>query len=455
VSGVKLSFSKGSLIIEGNPEILDNLPTIKWDERSQCYRALARDYRFIIEYLISVQIPYEDNARAYNKIAVETPDIQLRPHQREALDAFRRERYLGCVCLPTGAGKTILAIAVMAELKRSTLVVVPTIDLLFQWADVIEKFLKIPAGKLGGGHHQIEDITVSTYDSAVMFMEHYGNRFAFIVFDECHHLPATQNQFIANAAIAPFRLGLSATLERSDGKETLLYEIVGPLVFEGHMQSMIGQGLAPYQIVTQYVEMSEAERLEYEEQRGVYLHFIRANGINMSKPNAWMDFVIRSARSQAGREAMKAFRRQKKIAQASESKLTALWEILFTHVGEKIIVFTDDNQSAYEIGERFYLAVLTHQTKAKERKRMLDEFRSGQIRVLVTSKVLNEGVDVPEASVGIVMSGSGAVREHVQRLGRILRQVDGKRATLYEIVAKDSSETYINRRRKDHQAYAH
>ena len=150
---------------------------------------------------------------------------------------------------------------------------------------------------------------------------------------------------------------------------------------------------------------------------------------------------------------MLAFRNQKKIAQSCQAKLASIWKILQRHSLERVIIFTNDNDLAYTIGERFVLAVLTHKTSGRERAEMLDAFRSGRIRVLVSSKVLNEGVDVPEASVAIVASGSGAVREHVQRLGRVLRHAAGKRAVLYELVAKDTSETYTNKRRKNHHAY--
>ena len=97
--------------------------------------------------------------------------------------------------------------------------------------------------------------------------------------------------------------------------------------------------------------------------------------------------------------------------------------------------------------------MLTHHTKAAERKNFLDAFREGRYPVLVTSKVLNEGIDVPEASVGVVVSGSGSTREHVQRLGRILRPVDGKRAVLYELISKGTSEFYVSDRRRQHRAY--
>jgi superfamily II DNA or RNA helicase len=108
---------------------------------------------------------------------------------------------------------------------------------------------------------------------------------------------------------------------------------------------------------------------------------------------------------------------------------------------------------AYRIGKLFFLPVLTHLTKLKERENFLQAFRQGDYSILVTSKVLNEGVDVPDANVAIVVSGSGSVREHVQRLGRILRGRPGKQAYLYELVSKSTSEHFVNERRRRHLAY--
>jgi superfamily II DNA or RNA helicase len=130
-------------------------------------------------------------------------------------------------------------------------------------------------------------------------------------------------------------------------------------------------------------------------------------------------------------------------------------KILSRHRGERTIIFTADNDAAYTIGRRFTLPVLTHHTKAAERKEFLDFFRQGKYPVLVTSKVLNEGVDVPQASVGIIVSGSGSVREHVQRLGRILRTAPGKaQAVLYELISANTSEESISERRRGHDAFS-
>ena len=149
-----------------------------------------------------------------------------------------------------------------------------------------------------------------------------------------------------------------------------------------------------------------------------------------------------------------AFLNQRRITRAGEAKLELLKDILRNHSGEKILIFTADNDSAYEIGRRFILPVITHHTKSAERKEFLDRFRDGSYPVLVTSKVLNEGVDVPSAAVGVVFSGSGSVREHVQRLGRILRPSPGKpQAMLYELVSAGTSEEYTSGKRREHRAY--
>jgi superfamily II DNA or RNA helicase len=127
--------------------------------------------------------------------------------------------------------------------------------------------------------------------------------------------------------------------------------------------------------------------------------------------------------------------------------------LLHVHRNDLTLVFTQDNATAYEISRRFLVPAITHQTKVSERSEILDRFRQGEYGVVVTSKVLNEGVDVPEANVAVIISGSGSVREHVQRLGRILRRREGKRARLYELVAANTTETFTSDRRRDHAAY--
>ena len=160
-----------------------------------------------------------------------------------------------------------------------------------------------------------------------------------------------------------------------------------------------------------------------------------------------------TSRSEDGRRAFLAYRRQKSISQASGAKLRMLETLLERHRNDRALIFTSDNETVYRISRRFLIPAITHQTKIKERHETLARFNAGEYPFVVTSRVLNEGVDVPAANVGIVLSGSGTVREHVQRLGRILRRREGKRAVLYEVVAEDTAEEFTSSRRRQHGAY--
>ncbi len=452
---LSLSFTQGTVVVEGlGEDELADFPELRFDPRTKELRAAGYRYRNLILSGISHKRKIVDKARLYGEIAcpLQKP-IELRPHQQAALAAWTKNSRQGVVSLPTGSGKTVLAVVAISEVQRPTLVVVPTIDLMLQWQGVLKSYFNREIGLLGGGFKNLCDLSVATFDTARLLIESIGNRFGLLIVDECHHLPAAAYQLIAQAAIAPFRLGLSATVERSDGGEVLLDDLLGDLVYEGSITEMTDTVLAPYDVVPIAVELTSEERRAYEAARGAYLDFLRRQGINMGSSQGWQQFIMRSAVSEDGRRAMRAYREQKLIAQRAITKLETLWNLLVRHSLDTMIIFTDDNSFAYQIGSQFVLPVLTHKTKAGERKQMLEAFREGKLRVLVTSKVLNEGVDVPAASIGVVMSGSGAVREHVQRLGRILRKLPGKRAVLYELVANNTSEHFVNVRRKQHHAY--
>lgn len=454
-SDFRLAFERGSLVIDGaQARSLAPRDGFVWDERTLQWRAPAHAYRQLVLDCIDKKMGLKDEARAYDKLDLPLKQaLVARAHQTEALKAWADAGRRGVVQLPTGAGKTFLAVMAIAQTGRPTLVVVPTIDLLHQWQEVLTKFLSVPIGGLGGGLKDLQAVTVSTFDTAVLMIETIGNRFGLLVVDECHHLPAPQYQSVALGTIAPFRLGLSATVERADGREDVIYRLLGPKVYEGRIDQMVDSVLAPYDVVSIEVPLSAAEELAYRQARAVYTDFVKRMRINFSQRDAWIQFVRVAARTPGGREALKAHREQKRLSQASAAKIVELWKILQAHKDDKMILFTDDNSMAYRVGREFFLPVLTHQTKLKERKRMLEAFRKGEVSALVTSKVLNEGVDVPDARIGIVISGSGGVREHVQRLGRILRHQPGKRAVLYELISAGTSERYVNERRKQHHAY--
>ena len=173
----------------------------------------------------------------------------------------------------------------------------------------------------------------------------------------------------------------------------------------------------------------------------------------MGGPHGWQHFLRETSRSPQGRAAFQAYREQKRIAQAAPAKQQLLERLLDRHHGDRILIFTYDNATVYQIARRFLVPAITHQTKTKERREILQRFRNGEYPILVTSQVLNEGVDVPAANVGVILSGTGSVREHVQRLGRLLRKHGDKEALLYEIVTRDTAEEFTSDRRRQHHAY--
>ncbi|MBK8696766.1 MAG: DEAD/DEAH box helicase [Deltaproteobacteria bacterium] len=221
-------------------------------------------------------------------------------HQREAIAAWRAAGNRGVVVLPTGAGKSYVAEMAIALAQRSALVVAPTLDLMNQWYDVLVTAFGEKVGLLGGGYHEPGDLTVSTYDSAWMHMDRLGARWGLIIYDECHHLPGASFLGSAESAIAPFRLGLTATLERSDGREALLNDRVGAVVYSRGIKELAGDHLAEYSVETMMVDLTPEEAAAYNEHRETYRSFVSSEGIRMASPDGWARFLQASARSPEG-----------------------------------------------------------------------------------------------------------------------------------------------------------
>jgi len=341
--------------------------------------------------------------------------------------------------------------------QRSTLVMVPTLDLMHQWyAHLTAAFPDVEVGLLGGGSRDRTPILVSTYDSAAINAETLGNQYALLVFDECHHLPSGFNRVIAEFAIAPYRLGLTATPERTDGKHEDLNTLIGAEVYRKTAAELSGSALANHRATQIKVKLSKQERERYDRLVQIRNAFLKEANIYLSSAQGWQRFVQASARSKAGRKAMLAHREAKAIAFGTEGKLRILADLLSQHYPERTLIFTDDNATVYRISQEFLIPAITHQTPVKERHDVLTRFKQGDYKTLVASRVLNEGVDVPEASVAIVLSGTGSTREYIQRLGRILRKGKdpNKLALLYEVVAEDTSEEGVSRRRKGEKSPA-
>jgi superfamily II DNA or RNA helicase len=454
-ASIHLAFEGGTVVVTGaEPERLSTLPYCRQDPRTGVFRTEAVYYRALVEHLRREQIAYEDHARAYqaSSWSLRTSRDPF-PHQTEALEAWWGSGARGIVVLPTGTGKTFLAVLAIHKAARPALVITPTIDLLNQWYGELLVAFDVPVGLIGGGHYEIQPLTVTTYDSAHIHLDRWGSRFGLLIFDECHHLPGPSYLEAARGSLAPFRLGLTATPERQDGQESLLEGLVGPIVYRREIKELAGDFLAEYRAERLYVELSPQEQESYRQAREQYRQFCSDRGISLGGANGWQRFIQETCRSREGRAAFEAYREQRRLALAAPAKLHVLEQLLDRHRQDRVLIFTHDNATVYQIARRFLVPAITHQTKAKERRLILQGFQSGAYNVVVTSRVLNEGVDVPAANLGIVLSGSGTVREHVQRLGRLLRKYGDKQALLYEVVTRGTAEEFTSDRRRQHHAY--
>src|SRR5262245_50456022 len=308
-SPIRLTFDGGTLVVTGaHEELRDRLPGVRFDPRKRTDRAPAKHYRGVVEHLRAQKIPYEDAARSYQPTPWKAKSERTPfPHQTEAVEAWWRERGQGLVVLPTGTGKTFVAILAIERAGRPAIVVTPTIDLLNQWYGELVAAFGEPIGLIGGGHYDLQPITVSTYDSAYLYVERWGNRYGLLVFDECHHLPGPSLMTIALGSLAPFRLGLTAPPERPDGQDEVMSDLVGPIVYRRESQELAGSYLASYQVERVYVELSPDEQVRYQRAREHYRQFLQQRGISISAPQGWQRFIAEGYRSAEGQAAYQAY----------------------------------------------------------------------------------------------------------------------------------------------------
>ena len=440
---IRLSFDKGTLVLHGPI----GTPYGKWDPRVGCYRIKAMHYRDVLAYLRESKLSFLDEAPSLPPLEQLKDAVKLRAYQNEALERWRLAGLRGILVLPTAAGKTYIALKAISTLRTQTLIVVPTLDLIDQWRARLHEYLGVDAGAVGGGENKVKMITVATYDSAYIQAEQLGNRFMFLIFDETHHLASPSYMQIAEMYIAPYRMGLTATLERSDERHELLPSLIGDLIYTVNVEALAGNHLAPYSHEKVYVNLAPDEQQTYDAEMATFRSYLRGRGITLRSAEDFQRFIMTTGRDRLAREALLARNRALKVALNSGAKLDSLAEQLRKYGNEKILIFTLHNDLVYAISRRFLLPALTYQTPKEERREILENFRSGKYRVIVTSQVLDEGVDVPDASVGFILSGTGSTREYIQRLGRLLRKVEGKKAKIVEIVSKETVEVRTSRRR--------
>ncbi len=453
---VALRYDKGTILISGNVHI----PFTSVDPRTHSLRAEGLDYQNIIEYLKRSEIEYDDNKVLdlipSPNISIDEANsqhISLRDYQKKALDNWAKAAKRGCVVLPTGAGKTVIGVKAIEMVNSASIVIVPTIDLMDQWTSVLSKYFPhIKIGNLGGGSDDIQAITVSTYDSAYIRASSLGNKFSLIIFDELHHLAAPGYRSIAERFASPFRLGLTATIEREDNLHKDFPRLVGGgVVFQAHVGDLArDKHLASYEIERRQVEMLPEEVEEYKKNLGVYQLSLKRLGLRMNYTGAFRRLIMMSGRNPIARQAILARNKAMDVALNSKSKIEELRKILSENKGLKTIIFTQHNKLVFEISDRFLIPFITHKSIKAERQDALNGFKEGRYNALVTSKVLDEGVDVPDAELGIIVSGTGSSREFIQRLGRLLRPKpdSNKKAKLIEIISSGTREIGTSTKRK-------
>ncbi len=443
---MRIRFDRGTLVLEAEHTGEDprRIPGATWDDERRAWRVPAGDHEALIGRLADAGVRASVETRTA-RLDGEWVTPVLRWYQREALERWHAAHDRGVIALPTGSGKTVVALAAIAKLAVATLILVPTRVLLDQWARAIEACWPHPVGRLGDGDHQVLPITVATYASAMSWAPRIGDRFGLVVIDEAHHVGAWCASEILEMLIAPARLGLTATPPEDPRP---LAQHVGGVIYTKRPEELVGDGLSPYTLETIPIVLTREERERYRDHRArfssVYAPFVRS-----APETSWVEFVRAARQTKSGREALASWRAYRSLIAYPAGKRRALTELLARHRGERTLVFTSDNATTYAIARELLITPITHEINRTERSRALARFKSGEISVLVSSQVLDEGLDVPDAEVAIVVGGSASRRRHVQRIGRVLRPRENKQARIYELAVEETLEVGYVKRRHD------
>ena len=453
-----LSFDQGTLLLKGitaeQLSILNDSQLWSWDYRVGAWRCSAIHYarvkKLLRENFGSLFVDEVARPGAIILPKVELP--QLRPEQVEALAAWDENGRRGQIIMPTGAGKTEVALAAMARTKIAALVVAPVRDLMYQWHRRILRAFDFDAGIVGDNLFNMKPITVTTYDSAYIHMDKMGDKFGLLIFDEEHHLPGRCRREAAILSTAGYRMGLTATPERADGLHKDLDWLIGPVDYCLSFKQAKDSFLADFDIVRIPVALSRREQKTYDE----CSRFIRNFIINRRKEKpgyAWKDLCNETGEDPQARQALKAYYLKQSVENRAAEKLRVLEDIFRLHYGQSVLVFAGSNAMAIEVSQRFLVPTILSHTRKKERIVVLDGFAGGHFPVLVANRVLDEGIDVPEVKVAVVIGGQSSAKQAKQRLGRILRRSGTARAVLYEVVCENTKEIYRSRKRRKSDAY--
>jgi superfamily II DNA or RNA helicase len=431
---VRVTFERGTLLLEG--ALAERAPFAVVEEGGRA-RAPACRFHEIARWADAAHCVLAGDLRARWTASPRSVDgLELRPYQEDALAAWTGLGRRGIVALPTGAGKTRVAIAAILGCGVPAIVLCPTRALLAAWAAELERWGLGPVGVHGDGERTVERVTVMTFESAYRHLDEIGDRFGLLVVDEVHHFAGGVRAEALEACAAPRRLGLTATApdHASEGMARLA-DLVGPVVYEIGVGALVGTHLARLSIERIPVRLGPDERLVYD--RLVQPFREAARRFFRTTPAGNYALLVRAlSATKEGRRALRAHARAVDLAYFPRDKRALVRDLLARHRGDRCIVFTARTEDAYRVAADSLVPVITAEVSARERQRILEKFRAGRVRAIVSARVLNEGIDVPDARVAIVVAGTLGAREHVQRLGRVLRPSPGKHAIAYELVTE-------------------
>lgn len=445
---VRIAFDRGTLRIEGERALGRVLPGVVWDTRTDCLRAAAHRYADVLERVAELQLDCDDRIAPLlaERVTVHAPP--LRTYQVDALAAWRANGCRGVVVLPTGAGKTRVAVAALALSAVRGVVLCPTCALLEHWERELARWYPGPVGIVGDGIRRIEDLTVMTFESGFRRLDELADRFGLVVVDEVHHFATGQRAEALEMCPAPRRLGLTATApDAGTAASDRLTDLVGPVVCELGLADLVGKHLAPVTIERIRVQLTAAERDRYAADYRPYATLHAA--LRRADPEADPVAIARvMGRTREGRAALAGRERAFALASFPAAKRRLAASLLERHRADRTLVFTALAADAYEVSRALLVPAITADIGRAERHEILERFRDGAYRAIVSARVLNEGIDVPDANVAVVLGGRLGLREHIQRVGRVLRPAPGKRALVYDVITSGTVEDRHAERRR-------
>jgi superfamily II DNA or RNA helicase len=372
--------------------------------------------------------------------------LKLRSHQKEALEVMLRTKR-GTVKAATGTGKTMIAIEWIRSLSLDTLIVVPTQALIFQsWAPKLQDAGLLDVGQYYAYAKSSGPVIITTYSSATSHPELIEKADA-VVLDEIHHLGARTAllRILPKLKEKEYVLGLSAVPERSDMTHDLFLKEF-PICFDLGLGEAVDTGIvSPLNVVAVPAEMTPAERKSYESNTSLIRAAFKFCGPSLPK---WRRCYNPATKQFVGRNGMLAITRRKKLLSRISSKKEKILEIVSKHEGERVILFSESVVAIEEIKEHLLSNGIKSETFHSQiepwrRMEILQDWGRG-FDVLLSVRALEEGLDVEEVGVAILITSGKSKRQFIQRIGRIIRRVEGKVAKFYVVYCPETvEETYI------------